>query len=166
MQSAQLGDQVTILYDGKLENGEVFESSADTGPVSFTLGDGSVMPAFDAALIDMRPGETKIIKIKAENAYGEHSPELIHQVNRAAVNPDCELTIGMVVGLNMEVEGRMQKLPATITALEGDKVTVDFNHPLAGQELLYKITLQSIAQPDDQGGCGCASDSGNGCGHC
>jgi len=166
MQPAQLGDLVTVLYDGKLENGEVFESSADTGPISFTLGDGSVMPAFEAAVIGMQPGESKIIKIKPENAYGLHSPELVHIVSRAAVNPDCELTPGMVVGLNMEVEGQMQKVPATITALEEDKVTVDFNHPLAGQELLYKITLQSIGEPVDQGGGDCSSASGDGCGHC
>jgi FKBP-type peptidyl-prolyl cis-trans isomerase 2 len=169
MQPAQLGDRITILYDGKLENDEVFESSSDTGPISFTLGDGSVMPAFEAAIIGMLPGETKIIKIMPENAYGLHIPELVHKVSRAAVNPDCEITPGMVVGLNMEVEGKMQKVPATITSLEGEQVTVDFNHPLAGQELLYRITLQSIdQQPEDQTGCGCSSDSdsGGGCGHC
>ena len=155
MQAAQFGDQITVVYEGKLESGEVFESSSDTGPVSFVIGDGSVMPAFEAAVVGMKPGETKIIKIKPENAYGPRSPELVHTVSRASVNPDCELTAGMVVALNMEVDGRMQKVPATITVLEGDKVTVDFNHPLAGQELLYKITLQSIAQPDEQsGGCG------------
>ncbi len=166
MQPVQLGDKVTINFEGKLENGEVFESSSDTGPISFTLGDGSVMPAFEAAVIGMQPGETKIIKIKPENGYGLHIPEMVHKVNRDAVNPDCEITLGMVIALNMEVEGQMQKVPATITALEGDQVTVDFNHPLAGQELLYKITLESIAQPDDQTGCGCASESGDGCGHC
>jgi FKBP-type peptidyl-prolyl cis-trans isomerase 2 len=168
MQTAQFGDQITLIYDGKLTTGEVFESSAETGPISFVLGSGRVMPAFEEAIVGMQAGETKIIKIKPENAYGLHSPELVHVVSRAAVNPDCELSPGMVVGLNMEVEGRMEKVPATITAIENDKVTVDFNHPLAGQELLYKITLQDIAQPGGQegGACGPEAGSGGGCGHC
>lgn len=166
MQPAQLGDQVTLVYDGKLEDGEIFETSADTGPISFIIGDGSVLPAFEAAVLGMQPGESKVIKIKPENAYGLHSPELVHTVSRGAVAAKAELTPGMVVGLDMEVEGRMQKVPATVTGVEDDRITVDFNHPLAGQELLYKITLQSIDQPANPGGCDSGSDSGCGCGHC
>ncbi len=147
MQPAQIGDQVTLLYEGKLENGDLFESSSDTGPLSFTIGDGSVLPAFEAAVIGMQPGESKIIKIKPENAYGPHNPELVQTVGRNCFKAGCEPSPGMVVGMTMEVEGSPRQVPATITGVAGDRVTVDFNHPLAGQELLYRLTLQSIDQP-------------------
>ena len=152
MQTAQIGDQVTVVYAGFLANGELFESSSETGPLTFGIGDGSVMPAFEAAVIGMTTGETKNIRIPAKNAYGERNEELVHTVPRSAMNSQAELNPGMVVGMTMERDGQSQKVPATVTAVVGDQITIDFNHPLAGQELMYKLTLESLNAPDDLGG--------------
>lgn len=165
-QPAQNGDQVTLIYQGKLTSGELFESSADTGPITFVIGEGSVLPAFEAAVLGMKPGETKTIQVKPENGFGEHNPELIESFPRSTFKTGGALIPGMVVGITTEIEGVKQQVPATITTVEGDNVIVDFNHPLAGKDLLYQITLESISQTDGQGACGCSTDSGCDCGHC
>ena len=156
MQHAQQNDTVTILYNGQLANGEVFESSKDTGPLSFQIGDQSVMPAFEQAVIGMATGETKTITLSAEEAYGPRREELVIEVPRDTFGPR-ELSRGMVLGLTVEQEGKPQQVPATVVAIADTTVTVDFNHPLAGQALTFTLTLQSIVQPEGGGGCsGCA----------
>lgn len=166
MQPAQTGDQVILIYDGVLASGEVFESSADTGPLEFTLGDGTVMPAFEAAVRDMKAGESKNIKVPPQSAYGERDEELVHTVPRSAVNSQADLAPGMVIGMTIERDGQSHQVPAMITGVNGDQITVDFNHPLAGQELIYRITVQSVTRPEEPGGCNCSADSGCDCGHC
>lgn len=160
MQRAQQNDTVTILYSGQLANGETFESSEDTGPLCFRIGDQSVMPAFEQAVIGMATGETKTITLAAEDAYGARREELVIEVSRDTFGPR-ELSRGMVLGLTMEQEGKPQQVPATVVAVAESTVTVDFNHPLAGQDLTFTLTLQSIEQPTDSGcGCGCAPQAG------
>jgi FKBP-type peptidyl-prolyl cis-trans isomerase 2 len=165
MQPAETGDQVILVYDGVLASGEVFESSADTGPLDFTLGDGTVMPAFEAAVRGMKAGESKNIKVPPQSAYGERDEELVHTVPRSAVNTQADLAPGMVIGLTMERDGQAHQVPAMIIEVDGDRITVDFNHPLAGQELVYRINVQSVTRPEEPGGCNCSADSGCDCGH-
>lgn len=166
MQPAQTGDQVTLVYDGILANGEIFESSTDTGPLDFIIGDGSVLPAFEAAVLGMKPGEVKTIKVPPQNAFGTRDEDLVQTVSRAAINSEIQLAPGVVVGMTMARDDKSIQVPAMVTAVTDDRITVDFNHPLAGQELFYRITVQSVNQPKEDGGCNCASDSGCDCGHC
>jgi FKBP-type peptidyl-prolyl cis-trans isomerase 2 len=161
MQRAQQNDQVTILYNGQLANGEIFESSEEAGPLSFRLGDESVLPAFEQAVIGMAAGESKTITLAPEDAYGPRREELLIEVPRDTFGPR-EIARGMVLGLTMEQDGKPQKMPATVVAVTDQTITVDFNHPLAGQTLTFDLTLQSIDQPADDG-CGCAPQAGGGC---
>jgi len=163
MKTAQTGDQVTVVYEGMLASGEIFESSKDTGPLSFTIGDNTVMPAFEAAVLGMKAGEDKAIKVAPKNGYGERNEELVHTVLRSAINAQAELGPGMVIGMNMERDGKTHQVPAMVTKIDGDRVTVDFNHPLAGQELIYKITVQSVTSPEGPGDCLCSAESGCDC---
>ncbi len=146
MQCVKHNDCVTVIYEGLLQSGEVFESSDDTGPLSFQLGSNEVFPAFETAILGMAVGETKTVILQPEEAYGPKKEELIQTVDRSVFG-DKEIQAGVVVGMNMEKEGKEYQVPATITEINGQQVTVDFNHPLAGEELTYKITLQSIDQP-------------------
>ncbi|HSR35855.1 MAG TPA: peptidylprolyl isomerase [Desulfurivibrionaceae bacterium] len=159
MQRAQQNDQVTILYNGKLASGETFESSDDTGPLSFQIGDQSVMPAFEQAVIGMAAGESKTITLAPEEAYGTRREELVLEVPRDTFGPR-EISRGMVLGLTMEQEGKPVQMPATVVAVADTSVTVDFNHPLAGQTLTFSLTLQAIAQPATGGCSGCAPKTG------
>lgn len=158
MQQVKEKDTVTVLYDGMLEDGTVFESSAETGPLSFEIGSGSVLPAFEAAVLGMKINETRSISLAADEAYGPRREELIITVPREKFG-EIELGPGSVVAMPLEREGQTHKVPATVVAADELNVTVDFNHPLAGMTITYKITLQSIdtdASPASTS-CGCAS---------
>ena len=164
MQKVTEHDHVTVIYEGLLNNGEVFESSEETGPLSFQMGTDSVLPAFEKALLGMTANETKTIKISPEEGYGAKQQELIHTLPKTSFG-DREIKPGMVLGLTVEKDGQKHKVPALVTEISGEVVTVDFNHPLAGQELSYQITLKSInqiPQPASQAGCNCQSSCGTG----
>ncbi|MEW6291383.1 MAG: peptidylprolyl isomerase [Thermodesulfobacteriota bacterium] len=144
MQKAKPGDLVTVIYDGILENGEIFESSQDTGPLKFRLGTASVMPGFEEAVVGMGINESKEIRLQPEEAYGLPRQDLIHTVSRSSWDADADIKPGVVVGMSMEKDGKQHQVPAMVTAVSGDMVTIDFNHPLAGKQVVYKITLQHI----------------------
>lgn len=158
MQRVSQNDSVTIVYDGLLPTGEKFDSSQDTGPLQFQLGTGSVLPAFEQAVLGMAVQETKSITVAAKDAYGLKNEELIITVSRQGF-ADQAIVPGMILGMNMEREGQQHKVPATVLAVEAETMTVDFNHPLAGQDITYRITLLSIDTPAAEGaGCGCSSN--------
>lgn len=136
-------DQVTVQYEGRLENGEVFESSSDSAPMSFRIGEQMVLPSLERALIGMKVGQTRTISIRPEEGYGPRHEELELTVKRNSFG-ERELQVGMMIAMNLEREGKTHRLPAMISAIEGDEVKVDFNHPLAGQELFYTITVTAI----------------------
>ncbi len=167
MQTAKSGDQVTVLYDGMIEGGEIFDSSTEAGPLDFQVGQGNVMAGFDQAVAGMELGETKRIMIQAKNAYGLRQEELVHKVSRSSWAPEAEITAGVVVGMTMEKDGQQHKVPAMVTEVVDDMVSVDFNHPLAGKNIIFQITLKKInnneAAPDSLGsapsGCNCSSGS-------
>ncbi len=162
MQKVKQGDYVTITYQGTLASGEVFEAATEESPFEFAIGQQCVFPSFEAGIIGMAAGETKTIKVGPEEAYGKRRDELVQTLNRSAFGEKADIQPGMIVGMTMEKEDQQHQVPAMIMAVEGDQVTVDYNHPLAGQELHYLITLLTIteaAESTDTDGCGCASNS-------
>lgn len=147
MQQAQLGDLITVDYEGYLENGEVFESTKNSEQLEFTLGTASVMMGFEEGMIGATVGETREIVLSPEEAYGPCQAELIQELDRSVFGPkNDQLQVGMVLYLTMQKDGEDQKIPATITKLTDDTATVDYNHPLAGHTLTYKVTLKTIQQ--------------------
>lgn len=144
MRTAQPGDTVTVIYEGMIENGEIFESSADTGPLTFRIGTGSVLPGFEEAIIGMEVNETREIVLPPEEAYGSHDENLLHTVSRASWHAGADIRPGVIVAMTMEKDGASHQVPATVTGVAGDMVTVDFNHPLAGKAIRYRITVQKL----------------------
>ena len=162
MQRVSENDSVTIVYDGFLASGEKFDSSQDTGPLQFQMGTGSVLPAFEQAVLGMAAKETKSITIAAKDAYGLKNEDLIMTVSRKGF-ADQTIAPGMVIGMDMDHDGRQHKVPATVLAVEGETMTIDFNHPLAGQDITYQITLLSIDTPvAEAAGCGCGTGGSKG----
>lgn len=163
MQRVSENDHVKVTYEGTLTSGEIFESSEDTGPLEFTMGTNSVMESFEKAVLGMAVNETKTVTIGPEEAYGHKDQDLIHTVERHLFK-EKEIKPGMVLGLDIKKDGQAHKIPGTVIEADQKKVVVDFNHPLAGHELVYKITLQAIGSPVPEGqnskpadscGCGC-----------
>jgi FKBP-type peptidyl-prolyl cis-trans isomerase 2 len=135
------GDNISLHYTGTLDDGTVFDSSEGADPLSFTVGSGAVIAGFDEGVRGMEVGETKDINISPEQAYGEYYEELVKVVPRQAFPPNVTPTVGM--GFEMELPSG-QSMPVRIIDIEGDEVTLDANHLLAGEALNFKVRLVSI----------------------
>jgi len=144
MKKVENGDQVSIEYKGMLEDGEIVERSSDTGPVEFVVGSNTMPPGFEKALIGMGEGEEKTITMKPEEAFGPRDENLIHTVNKSVFGEKILPKPGMVLGMTLEKGGQPHKVPALVVAVSGEDVTIDFNHPLAGKTIIYKLTLKGI----------------------
>jgi len=144
MKKAGKGNNVIIEYEGMLHNGEIVESSADSGPFEYEVGSGLMPPGFDNALIGMAEGEEKAVTLQPDEAFGPRDDKLLHTVKRNVFGEAVRPQPGMVLGMTVEKEGQKQKIPALVTAVIGEDVTIDFNHPLAGKTIIYKLTLKEI----------------------
>ncbi len=131
---AEKGDRVFVDYTGTLDNGTVFDSSVDRKPLEFDVGAGQMIKGFDDAVVGMKAGETKTVKIKAEDAYGAVKQGLVQIVPKDRV-PD-----GTKAGDTLVANGQ----PVKVVSVAGNNVTIDFNHPLAGKDLTFRITMVKI----------------------
>jgi peptidylprolyl isomerase len=134
-------DKVKVSYEGRFENGEVFDSTQNHGgePLSFIAGEGMVVKGFDDAVIGMELNEEKEVIIKPADGYGEINSKAIQKVPKELMPK--EIKAGMQIGLPTE-NGEM--IPAKITDVSEKEVTIDLNHPLAGKTLIFKIKLEAI----------------------
>ncbi len=143
MAPAANGDTVKIHYTGTLDDGYKFDSSYDhLEPLEFTIGRGEMIRGFEQAVVGMEPGETKIVRIASNQAYGRHNPEKVIQVSRSKMPDGLEQEIGM------RVQGSMpdgQTVEFTIVSLTESEVTLDGNHSLAGKDLTFDIELLEFA---------------------
>jgi peptidylprolyl isomerase len=139
------GDNISLHYTGSLDDGTVFDSSEGGQPLSFTVGSGQVIQGFDEGVRGMEVGETKDITIAPENAYGEYHEELVRVVPKSAFPPNVTPAVGL--GFELELPSG-QTLPVRIIDVEGDEVTLDANHLLAGENLNFKVRLLSIDNSD------------------
>lgn len=133
------GSKVKVHYTGTLNDGTVFDSSKDRGPLEFTIGANEVIPGFENGVKDMKLNEEKDIKINAKDAYGERDERMVASVPRDKFPPQIEGG-GMLVlkGPNGE------RLPAVVKEVKDDAVLIDMNHPLAGKELTFKVKIVGI----------------------
>ncbi len=142
MSQAKAGDTVRVHYTGKLDDGTQFDSSAGREPLEFALGSGQVIPGFDSAIEGMTIGESKSVRISADDAYGARQDELISEVPLSALPHDLQPTVGMPLQAQGP-DGRVMQL--LVVAVTDESFTVDGNHPLAGQALNFDIELVEIA---------------------
>lgn len=137
---AKNGNIVQIHYTGTLDSGETFDSSVGQEPLEFTLGSGQVIAGFDDAVAGMQVGETKTVRIPANQAYGDYDDDLVIQVARNDL-PDMEFQVGMELAMT-QPSGR--SIPVIVLDLADEWVAFDANHPLAGEALTFKIELVAI----------------------
>jgi peptidylprolyl isomerase len=142
MSTVKNGDTVKVHYTGKFDTGEVFDTSEGADPLAFTVGAGQVIPGFDQALVGMQIGETKDVVIEPEQAYGNRVEELVQTIERAQFNLNgAEPEVGMAI----EMQTPDGSIPLVITEITDETVTLDANHPLAGEPLHFSLTLVEIA---------------------
>ncbi len=139
-----LTDTVTIAYTAALENGELIDRSPADKHVTLSIGGGRLFQAVEACLFGMEPGEERTIKVQPEDAYGFRLDELVQEVPRAGFKGKIEPKPGMILSLTVHRDGENHKVPATVVAVNDDTVTVDYNHPLAGEIIVYTVKLLAI----------------------
>jgi peptidylprolyl isomerase len=136
----QDGTKVQMHYTGKLTDGSVFDSSRERGPFEFTVGAGQVIKGFDEAVRDMAVGGTKTVQIPCAEAYGEYLNELVREFPIENLN-GAEVQAGQTVFME---SGDGRKFPCQIKEVSKENFFVDFNHPLAGKDLVFDLELVSI----------------------
>jgi FKBP-type peptidyl-prolyl cis-trans isomerase 2 len=135
------GNKVKVHYTGKLDNGEIFDSSLKREPLSFTIGAGRMIKGFEQAVLRMNKGESKTVKIKADDAYGHHQEDLLFDVSKDKLPENIDLKIGHELHL-IQKNGR--KVPVLISEVHETFVKIDANHPLAGKDLIFELELLDV----------------------
>jgi peptidylprolyl isomerase len=141
--TAQNGSTVKVHYTGTLkEDGSQFDSSEGREPLEFKLGEGMVIAGFEKAVIGKSAGDTVTVEIPPEDGYGSPSAELVFQVRREQLPPTVELEEGIMLEIRTE-DG--QPAYVRVTELDEELVTLDGNHPLSGQTLVFDIEIVEVA---------------------
>jgi peptidylprolyl isomerase len=136
----QDGKQVKVHYTGTLEDGSVFDSSEGRDPLEFSIGSSQVIPGFESAVREMAVGETKKVTIPCQEAYGDVRKEMIATIPSS----DFPDTIKPEVGMVLQMQTDQGPLPLKVLEISDEGVTVDGNHPLAGKDLTFDLTLVEI----------------------
>jgi FKBP-type peptidyl-prolyl cis-trans isomerase 2 len=142
MSAAAQGNKVKVHYTGTFDDGATFDSSAGQDPLEFEVGGGQVIPGFEQAVIGMKVGESKKVRIPEIDAYGPHNPEMVIESDLGQFEEGLCPEVGQQFQTEME-DG--QPVLLTVVEVEGEKVTMDANHPMAGKDLNFEIELVEIA---------------------
>lgn len=136
----EAGKTVKVHYKGTLSDDNVFDSSEGRDPLEFEIGSGQVIPGFEAAVQDLEIGQTKKVEIPCADAYGEVQEDLIGQAPLSRLPEDLTPEVGMVLQMHAP-DGDMA---VRIIDMDEENMTLDGNHPLAGQDLTFELTLVEI----------------------
>jgi len=142
MTQAKSGDTVKVDYTGRLDDGSVFDTTENREPLQFVLGQEQLITGFQKAILGMSPGDSKTVKLAPEEAYGPRRDEMILAIDRASFPVDVEPQVGQQLQLKQS-DG--SPVGATVAEVTESAVTVDANHPLAGQTLTFEISLLEVA---------------------
>jgi len=137
----KVGDTISVMYIGKLTDGTIFDQSKEGHPLTFKVGAGRMIKGFDKGVVGMKLNEEKTVEIPAKEAYGPKNPGLVHAFDRAQFPKDFVVEKGKTVTFR-DRSNRPRR--GVIVDFTKDKVTVDFNHELAGKDLVFTITVIDI----------------------
>lgn len=135
------GTKVTLHFALQLDNGDVVDSNFERNPATFTVGDGSLLPGFEKALFGMFEGEHKTLVINPEDGFGQRNPNNVQEIARSQFSPDLELSVGLMLSF---ADAQKTELPGVVQHYDDELVIVDFNHPLAGRDILFEVSILKI----------------------
>jgi len=141
MSQVKENDTVKVHYTGKLEDGQVFDSSLEREPLEVTLGQGMLIPGFEKGIVSMKVDEKKTIKIPKGEAYGEVQKELFQPVPKENLPQEIKPEVGMGL-MSTNPDGSERQL--RVAEVNDDHIVVDANHPLAGKDLTFDLELVEI----------------------
>ena len=132
--------EVTLHFALKLENGDVVDSTFDKQPATFKVGDGNLLPGFEAALYGFKAGDKRSLQVEPENAFGQPNPQNMQVMPRSQF-ADMELSEGLLIIFN---DAANAELPGIVKTFDEQQVTIDFNHPLAGKTLSFDVEIIEV----------------------
>ncbi|MBS3804599.1 MAG: FKBP-type peptidyl-prolyl cis-trans isomerase [Oleiphilaceae bacterium] len=135
------GTKVTLNFALKFTDGQVVDSTFDKGPATLEIGDESLPENFEVYLMGMKAGDTATYEVPPEKAFGQKNPSNVQMFKRSIFSPDMVLEPGVVISF---ADARQSELPGVVEHVEGDQVTVDFNHPLAGRTLIFDVEIIDV----------------------
>jgi FKBP-type peptidyl-prolyl cis-trans isomerase SlpA len=135
------GTKITLHFALQLDNGDMVDSNFERDPAIFTVGDGNLLPGFEKALFGMLEGEHKTLVIKPEDGFGQRNPNNIQEIARSQFSPDLELSEGLMLSF---ADAQKTELPGVVQRFDDEVVVVDFNHPLAGRDILFEVAILKI----------------------
>jgi peptidylprolyl isomerase len=160
VEKVENGLYISVDYKGILQNGEVFDTSQGSQPLEVQMGNGQLIEGFERELVGMSLNDRKKFTLSPEDAYGQRDESLTREFARADFPSDIDPKVGMTIALQTP-EGR--RMPAQITHLDEEKLSVDLNHPLAGEALTFEIEVVGISKTPNQSRAGCRHGSGCDC---
>ena len=135
------GTRVTLNFALVLEDGSEIDSNFEKEPASFSVGDGSLLPGFERALFGLKSGDEATLEILPEEGFGQPNDNKLQTIKRDQFDVESELEAGMVFSFADAAGG---ELPGVVKTFDEDEVTVDFNHPLAGRTLSFRVAIHNV----------------------
>lgn len=135
------GTKVTLHFALRLPSGEVIDSNFEREPATFTVGDGNLLQGFERAIFGLREGDRETVLIKPESSFGQRNPNNVQEIPRAQFSSEIELSEGLMLSF---ADAQKTELPGVVRAFDDEVVVVDFNHPLAGRDILFEVAILHI----------------------
>lgn len=135
------GTTVTLHFSLALTDGELVDSNFDAEPAQFTVGDGKMLKGFEQALFGLQEGAEEEFLIRPEDGFGAHNPNNVQVLDRSEFDPAIPLEEGLMLSF---ADAQNAELPGVVVDFDDEQVTVDFNHPLAGREIVFKVAILKI----------------------
>ena len=135
------GTRLTLHFELVLENGEVLDSNFDAQPATLTIGEGDLPAGFESLLEGMEVGEQKHFQVPPEQAFGQHNRTNVQELGRDQFSTDMDLVPGLVISF---ADAARSELPGVVVSVGDTHVSVDFNHPLAGRTLGFRVHILDI----------------------
>lgn len=150
MQTTTVADDTVVMieYTLTLDDGEIYDSSVETGPLEYLHGHGQLIAGLEAALMGMRRGDSKDVVVTPDVGYGEYDPEAVEFVPNDALPDDLELEPGM--SLDLYDEESDQEIEAFVAEIRPEGVLLDMNHPLAGETLHFTVKVLEVRSATEE----------------
>ena len=136
----ETGMSVTLHFSLVLEDGHIIDSNFESEPATFSVGDGNLLPGFESTLIGLVNGDEREFTIPPEQAFGQHNPQNVQAVERGNFDQE-ELELGAMLSF----QNGDGELPGVIVDVDDNEVMIDFNHPLAGKNIIFQVKIIDIA---------------------
>lgn len=157
---------VAIEYCLSLDSGEEVDRSRTGNPLNFITGTGQIISGLEKEIMGMEAGDSANITVEPDDAYGPAREDLLHEIPRSQFPPDVDIKSG----LKLQAQSPNGPIMILVKTVEDDTVTVDLNHPLAGQRLHFDVKIVEVREPSAQelsteaGACSCGTESPDNCG--